>query len=439
MTSIIVRQFEQISSGGIPVILRKLYRISLVFCKTPIYLLAFFLVLMIRLFSPIAIVRLGMLDVGRIGGIIYGDWYLSQKADGLHLGRYLDFFYFVKSTKHVNKQWIKMWKKSIPTLAGSEIWNSVIRFNKLFPGYEKYEIPDTHVYPAMRDWSPQITDKFSGKIYKDDKLLNAVIKNKKANISFSLEEQERGQRVLEELKIPKDKDYICFHARDAAYLDAVNNNLDWNYHNFRDSSIQNYVLAAEEMTNRGYCAVRMGAIVKEPVKTFNPSIIDYASNGMRTDFNDVYIGSHCRFFLCSDGGISSIPEMLRIPAVYVNWTPLLRISTWVLNGLFIFKKFYLKDENRNLSFSEIMNLEFGGFDTNEIFSKLNLELIENTPEEIRAVTIEMDKRLNGTWQTTEDDAELQERFWALFGPDKLKSPDLRIGAQYLRDNQELLK
>jgi hypothetical protein len=191
-------------------------------------------------------------DVGRIGGIIYGDWYLSQKADGLHLGRYLDFFYFVKSTKHVNKQWIKMWKKSIPTLAGSEIWNSVIRFNKLFPGYEKYEIPDTHVYPAMRDWSPQITDKFSGKIYKDDKLLNAVIKNKKANISFSLEEQERGQRVLEELKIPKDKDYICFHARDAAYLDAVNNNLDWNYHNFRDSSIQNYVLAAEEMTNRAH-------------------------------------------------------------------------------------------------------------------------------------------------------------------------------------------
>ena len=106
--------------------------------------------------------------------------------------------------------------------------------------------------------------------------------------------------------------------------------------------------------------------------------------------------------------------------------------------MFIFKKFYLKDENRNLSFSEIMNLEFGGFDTNEIFSKLNLELIENTPEEIRMVTVEMDKRLNGTWQTTEENAELQERFWTLFGPDKLKSPDLRIGAEYLRENRKLL-
>ena len=43
------------------------------------------------------------------------------------------------------------------------------------------------------------------------------------------------------------------------------------------------------------------------------------------------------------------------------------------------------------------------------------------------------------WETTEEDEKLQQRFWDLIGPDKLKSPDLRIGAEYLRDNQELLK
>ena len=91
-----------------------------------------------------------------------------------------------------------------------------------------------------------------------------------------------------------------------------------------------------------------------------------------------------------------------------------------------------------MTFFEVMNLEFGGVDTNEIFAKLNLQLIENTPEEICAVTIEMDKRLNGTWETNKEDEELQQRFWALFGPDKLKSPDLRIGAKYLRENKDLL-
>ena len=60
-----------------------------------------------------------------------------------------------------------------------------------------------------------------------------------------------------------------------------------------------------------------------------------------------------------------------------------------------------------MTFSERMNLVFGGTDTSEIIAKLNLELIENTPEEIKAVTIEMDERLNGTWKTTEEDEELQ--------------------------------
>ena len=38
-----------------------------------------------------------------------------------------------------------------------------------------------------------------------------------------------------------------------------------------------------------------------------------------------------------------------------------------------------------------------------------------------------------------DDEELQDKFWALFGPNKLRSPDLRIGAQYLRQNKDFLE
>ena len=92
-----------------------------------------------------------------------------------------------------------------------------------------------------------------------------------------------------------------------------------------------------------------------------------------------------------------------------------------------------------MSFSEILNLEFGGEDTNEIFDKLNLELIENTVEEIRAVTIEMDERLKGSWRTTGEDDELQRRFWTLFDQDKPKNTELRIGTEFLRQNKELLK
>ena len=91
-----------------------------------------------------------------------------------------------------------------------------------------------------------------------------------------------------------------------------------------------------------------------------------------------------------------------------------------------------------MTFPEIMNLEFGGVNTNNIFEKLQLELIENTPEEICSVTIEMHERVNDTWATTEEDEKLQKRFWAHCGPAMLKSPDLRIGAEYLRQNINLL-
>ena len=159
---------------------------------------------------------------------------------------------------------------------------------------------------------------------------------------------------------------------------------------------------------------------------------------MRTDFLDIYLSKKCRFILCSDTGISFPAEVFKRPLVYVNWTMALRVPVYAAYGLVIFKKFHLNKENRDMSFSEIINLEFGSIDTNEIFASLNLELIENSPDEIHAVTIEMDERLNGTWETTEEDEKLQQRFWDLFGPDKLKSPDLRIGAKYLRQNKELL-
>ena len=66
-----------------------------------------------------------------------------------------------------------------------------------------------------------------------------------------------------------------------------------------------------------------------------------------------------------------------------------------------------------MTFPENMNLKFGGKDTNEIFAKMNLILIENTPEEIRDVTIEIDERLNGSWVTTEENEELRKNIKGL--------------------------
>ena len=399
---------------------------------------AFFFVFLIRILSKFFLIRLTAIDIGRIGGVYLCDWYLSEKKLGKYQGRCLDIWIFEKSTSHVNSQWLKMWRNELFWIPGYDFWIYVRKINRKFSGFEKYEIDKTHPYPTFKKWQEHTANPGLGCIVKNNKRLKSILKNSKPNISFNLEEHKIGNRLLSKLKIPTNDQYICFHARDNAYLDKVAMNTDWRYHDYRDSNIENYLLAAEEMSNRGYYSIRMGAVVKSALDSVNPMIIDYPVSEYRTDFNDIYIGSNCRFFLCSDGGMSIVPETFRVPCVYVNWTNIIRISTWVLNGLFIFKKFYLRNENRNMTFSEMMNLNFGGNDTNEIFNKLNLELIENTHEEIRAVSIEMDERLSGSWETKKEDEELQEQFWLLFGQDKIKSPDLRVGADFLRQNKELL-
>jgi len=400
---------------------------------------AIFFVLTIRLISRLIIIRIAPIDVGRIGRVYVADWYLSEKKNGKHKGRYLDFFYFQKSTKYVNFQWLKMWRRALFWIPGSEFWDHVIKFNRRFHGFEEYEIAITHPYPTLKKWQEHLANPSLGSIAINNERLNSILKNKKPNLTYSLKELNIGSQLLSKLKIPANQQYICFHARDNSYLNEISKSTDWGYHDYRDSSIENYLSAAEEMSKRGYYSLRMGAIVKQPIDSLNPKIIDYSVSEFRTDFNDIYIGSHCRFFLCSDGGISVIPEMFRVPVVYVNWTSILRISTWALNGLFIFKRFYLRDEDRNMTFSEIMNLEFGGRETKEIFQKLNLELIENSEEEIKAVTIEMDERIEGTWKANNEDEELQDQFWQLFGPDKMKSSNLRIGSDFLRQNKDLIK
>ena len=105
---------------------------------------------------------------------------------------------------------------------------------------------------------------------------------------------------------------------------------------------------------------------------------------------------------------------------------------------FYLQKFFLKNEKRYLSFSEVMNLSFEG-DTTQRLKDLNIELVENTADEICDVTVEMDDRLNGTWVDENEDEELQQCFWSLFGPDKVKSENLRIGSVFLRQNMDLLK
>lgn len=410
------RQVFQVQNGGWSVLRCKLFVLLRKISRTVSLPMALLLVLVIRLLRPWVVIRLGQIPSDRIGH--FGadtEIYLCEKDAGINTSHQncIDIWYYNRIV--CNKQLKKMWDRALYV---GPVWMTepMDWVNRLLPGGKVHIIPKGRggrdVHNLLECFSP--------------------------HLSFLPEEEIQGQASLKALGVSEGSPFVCFHTRTSTYLDAMYPERNWRYHNYRNSNIHNYVLAIEELSKRGYYAIRMGAIEREALRVSNPKIIDYAIN-QRSDFLDIYLGAKCTFFISSGTGIDAIPDIFRRPIMFANYAPFERVHTWNANHLFIPKKYWLCTEHRFMHFREILESGAGRFLLSQQFEKRGIELIENTPEEILALALEMDSRLKGRWQTTEEDETLQRCFWALFPKSELHGEiKSRIGAEFLRQYRDWL-
>jgi len=407
----VLNHAREIREGGLPALLRKGRKLLLLLILPPFLPI----VILIRVLRPIIVIRVGSLISNQIGHFgANTELYLCERDAGLQDSRAVDIFYHTAPV--CNQQLKKMWDRMLHV---SPFARPLAIVNRRLPGYA------VHVIPMPSDKDP-----------------HGLLGRMRAHLSFTPEEEKVGQAGLRNLGIPEEASFVCFHSRDSAYLKETFPDLNLRYHDYRDSSIHNCIAAAEELVCRGYFAIRMGAIVKEPLKITDPKIIDYAANGSRTDFMDIFLCARCRFFVGAAGGLNSIPRIFRRPIVFTNVVPLGRdhlLGNCGPNNLFIPKKLWLRESGRFMTFREIIESGAGGFFRTEQYEQLGLEVVENAPEEITAAVIEMEERLKGRWRTTEEDEDLQRRFWSFFDLSDLRDRQLlRVGAYFLRQNREML-
>lgn len=424
-TTFIERQMIEMRQGGRPVAARKLQRALRITLKLPLYAIGVLAVIVIRLIRPWLLVRFGGLFSSRIGHFAANtDLYLCERDAGINVPdqHYVDLFYMSKPI--CNQQLATMWNRIL------RIWPvwilaPISRMNRMIPGWESHEI---------------------GNNTQNDRDVHNLLDRFPPHLELTAEEEEKGEAGLRALGIPVGAPFVCLIVRDSVYLDT-HQPYDWSYHDYRDSDIQNYVVAAEELADRGYFVIRMGATVRESIKTIHPRVIDYATNGMRSDFMDIYLGARCEFCISTGTGWDYIPGIFRRPIVYVSFVPLGALSTFCASNLSLTKTHWFTRENRRLTLKEIFTHGVGFCVYTSDFETKGIRLIENTPEEIRDVVIEMAERLNGTWQAHEDDEDLQRRFWGIF-PTDAKTADgkplhgeirARFGAAFLRNNRDWLQ
>jgi putative glycosyltransferase (TIGR04372 family) len=257
------------------------------------------------------------------------------------------------------------------------------------------------------------------------------------------ETKKVGEAFLKSKGIGPDDFFVCFANRDPSYLDTAFPLMNWDYHNYRDSSILNYIDAMNIVVEKGGYVIRMGARVSEKLPEYlNDSIIDYAS-GFRSEDLDIYLLAKCKFLIVGNTGISSLAAAFNVPHAFVNTIPFTNLEPFNTQDLCAPKLIWSHNKNRILSFDECYDL--GLFDPNsatagetEFYTSQNLQPVENTNKEIGAITIEMFDRLDGKTSNPKQKAQ-QDKFKQKYRK-KIKNyilyPD--IPASFLKMHKNLI-
>ena len=431
------RQCIDIKTYGIRELLRKFYLLIKILLIIPFYIIAIVPCFIIRLISPWLIVRIIKLPAGNFGDFVqFAGMYYCKKEMKKNWSKkkYLDLVYIHYNDKVFNKQIAKMWKRKLNFLSGY-LLDPISKINKLIPGWRIHAAE--HLYEMYS----------SGKGNRDIENLY----EKFQPLEFTDEEEIYGKKMLNKFGLKDGDKFVCLAVRDEAYqLKKISERYrDWSYHDFRHTDIDKFVLAAEELAKRGYYVFRMGVVVNKPMNSDNPKIIDYANSNLRSDFMDVYLGAKCSFCIATEFGFQELPVIFR-RSLALLCVPLGNLRSCSEKFLHLTKHHVLIKEKRKLSLSEIFSHGVAYAYETKIFKQKGIELIENTPEEIKDLAIEMDESLQSNRKLNLEDEELQKNFQSLYASNiknyECKDKNLmhgqircRYGTKFLRENKNWLR
>ena len=375
----------------------------------------------IRLISPVRRYKIGRLPSHEIGHYATNiEVYLCEKEAQVNgqNKKSIDIWYRNPTSGVSNQQLDKMWARTI-RISDSPVVRYADAISRRLPGGARFSI--TH----------------------HDRDAYALFDKTPPHLSFTSDEILEGEKFLDSVRTQPDQKFICLAVRDSSYKRAQFEDRDIAKDDYRNNDIRNYQEVAEQLAKDGYLVFRMGAKVERPFVTDSPQVIDYASNGMRSEFLDIYLGANCELFISSVLGIDSIPEIFRRPRVLTNYIPIGNFGKYGPRDLVIPKQYWLNSESRFLRFSEIVASTngLGSCTSSYEYETAGIKLVENTSTEILQATRELLDRHQGAFAHSEQDRQLISKFWSNYyrlEPAPIKSAvggqEPNIGMQFLRDN-----
>ena len=232
--------------------------------------------------------------------------------------------------------------------------------------------------------------------------------DKPAFLSLTDRQIQQGKDNLEKLGLARDSWFVCVHCRSAGYSEW-----DDHLHAYRNSPVENYLAAMEEIVSRGGICFRMGG-PEMPALPETDGVVDYAHSPARSEFMDMFLCGQCRFFVGCSSGLFMLSQAFGRPCGLVDMSPI-GAAAYGVNDLFAPKLVRRKAGGELMSFPEAFAHECCGYRFTHLYEEAGLEVVNNTPEEIRDLTRDMFAWLErGEEAFSEADRRLQAEYRALF-------------------------
>jgi len=243
----------------------------------------------------------------------------------------------------------------------------------------------------------------------------------------------RGRAWLESQGVPAGAEFVCIHNRETGYAPQ-----DDDINMYRNSSIANYLVAAEELVRRGYWCVRMGGPTQSRLPK-SPGVIDYAHLDSRSDWLDVFLCAEARFFLGASSGLLYVSTLFGRPVAAANQAPFSTVLAFSAIDVALPKLLWSEREQRYLTFRETFDSDVSNLRFAEKYREQGIRTVENSGEEVRDLALEVLDRVKGTAAYEAKDEELQRRFLALMRPGHYGYGGInRVGRDFLRKYESLL-
>ena len=251
-------------------------------------------------------------------------------------------------------------------------------------------------------------------------------------LSISDSDSNRGWQSLLDHGIPPGSWFVCLHVRDGNYWHEDSDSPDA----YRNADIKTYIKAIETITKKGGWVIRVGDAKMTALPEMD-NFFDYACSSLKSDWMDIFLCSSCRFFLGTNSGLYLVPYTFGVPCVLTNWLPMTGRPR-SKHDLFILKLLYSIRNDRLLSFEEGMSPSLAQCYTQQDYEKLEIKIIDNSPEDIQDLVFEMLNRLDGAQCYTESDLQLKNKYDKLFSAQSQYGMNGHIGLEFIRRYQKLL-